>query len=290
VTDVNTSIVMLSMKIAVVSGKGGTGKTTVATSLALTIENSQLIDADVEEPNCFLFLNTKSEVVGKAEIPVPRIDEDICTLCGKCSDSCEYNALANLPGQILLFEKICHGCGVCSAVCPVDAITEENRVIGYIYSNNGEDLLFNYGELIVGEELSTPVISKLKEYANEEKDLIVLDAPPGSACAMVEAAIDSDFIIVVGEPTPFGLSDMKIVIETLRQLQKKFGVIINKDGVGNEEMEQYCKEENLNILMKIPFDLEIAKQYSTGKTLVESFPVWRKNFTNLEQDIKELIG
>ncbi len=284
-----TLVVMLSMKIAVVSGKGGTGKTTVATSLALTIENSQLIDADVEEPNCFLFLHTKAEIVGNAEIPVPRIDEDICTLCGKCSDSCEYNALANLPGKILLFEKICHGCGVCSAVCPIDAITEEPRAIGNIYSNNGEDLLFNYGELIVGEELSTPVITKLKEYTNEEKSIVVIDSPPGSACAMVEAVIDSDFVIVVGEPTPFGLSDMKIVVETLKQLDKKFGIIINKDGIGNEEMEDYCVKENLSILMKIPFDLKIAKQYSKGITLVESFPEWKKDFTMLEEKVRGLV-
>ena len=281
--------VMLSMKVSVVSGKGGTGKTTVATSLALSIENSQLIDADVEEPNCFIFLNTDTGVVGQTEILVPKIDEEICTQCGKCSDSCEYNALAKLPGHILLFEKICHGCGVCSAVCPEGAITEEPRAIGYIYSSKDEDLLFNYGELIVGEELSTPIISKLKEYTDDEKNLNVIDSPPGSACAMVEAVIDSDFVIVVGEPTPFGLSDMKIVIETLRQLEKKFGIVINKDGVGDNEMERYCLEEDLPILMKIPFDINIAKNYSVGKTLVESFPEWKEKFTELRIKIEEMV-
>ncbi len=286
---VNIRLVTEMVQIAVVSGKGGTGKTLVATSLAMSLKNVQLLDADVEEPNSFLFLCHRVQPIDKAEIPVPDIDKEICTQCGKCSDSCEYNALANLPGEVLLFEKICHGCGVCSAVCPVNAITERYRPIGIIYSGREENLLFNYGELIVGEELASPVIAKLKEYVKEDRDFVILDCPPGSSCSMVETVIDADFVLLIGEPTPFGLSDMKIVVEALRQLNKKFGVIINKDGMGNEEMEKYCEKEHIPIVMKIPFDLEIAKQYSLGKTLVQAFPNWHNEFTQLALKIKELV-
>jgi MinD superfamily P-loop ATPase len=286
---VNIRLVTGMVQIAVVSGKGGTGKTLVATSLALSLKDVQLLDADVEEPNSSLFLRHQVQPIGKAEIPVPDIDKEICTQCGKCSDSCEYNALANLPGEVLLFEKICHGCGVCSAVCPVNAITERYRPIGTIYSGKEENLLFNYGELIVGEELATPVISKLKEYVKEDKEYVIIDSPPGSSCSMVETVIDTDFVLLIGEPTPFGFSDMKIVVEALRHLNKRFGVIINKDGIGNEEMEEYCKNEQIPILMKIPFDLEIAKQYSFGKTLVQAFPKWHEEFTQLAIKIKELV-
>ncbi|MHA1346629.1 MAG: nucleotide-binding protein, partial [Candidatus Heimdallarchaeaceae archaeon] len=269
--------------------KGGTGKTLIATSLALSKEGAHLLDADVEEPNCSLFLDLEIKKVATATVPIPDIDTDICTLCGKCSDSCEYNALANLPGQILLFDKICHGCGVCSFVCPENAITEVDKPLGYIYKGKNEHLTFHYGELIVGEELATPIISRLMKTIDKNDKIVIIDSPPGSACPMVEAIHGSDFVILAGEPTPFGLSDMKIVVETLRKLGTKFGVVINKDGVGNDELESYCEEDEIPILMKIPFDMEIAKQNSEGIPLVKGFPEYESKFQNLYSNIEEMV-
>ena len=278
------------MKIAVASGKGGTGKTLIATSLALSLEGVHLLDADVEEPNCSLFLDLDIKKIATATVPIPDIDTDLCTLCGKCSDSCEYNALANLPGQILLFDKICHGCGVCSFVCPENAITEVDKPLGYIFGGKNDHLTFHFGERIVGEELATPVIVRLmKEIDNNDK-IVVIDSPPGSACPMVEAIHGADFVILAGEPTPFGLSDMKIVVETLKKLGIKFGVVINKDGVGNDELESYCIDNHIPILMKIPFDMEIAKQNSVGIPLVKGFPEWESKFQRLYSDIKEMVN
>ncbi len=276
------------MEIAVVSGKGGTGKTTVAVSLALSTKGTHLLDADVDEPNCSLFLGLENKVIGTSNIMIPVIDKEKCTLCGKCNESCQYNALFKMPDEILLFDKMCHGCGVCSYVCPEDAISEKPRVVGKILEGKSEDLLFHYGELIVGEELTTPVISRLKEEIKDDDKIVIIDSPPGSACPMVETVSDCDYIIVVSEPTPFGLSDMKVVIETLRIMNKKFGVIINKDGVGDKELERYCENENIPILMKIPFDLEIARNYSTGKNLVDIFPNYRTEFRNLIVKIQEM--
>ena len=274
------------MEIAIVSGKGGTGKTTVAISLALSNKGAHLLDADVDEPNCSLFLGLDTKVIGNSEIPIPVIDKEKCTLCGKCSSSCQYHALIKLPEEILLFDKMCHGCGVCTYVCPENAITEKPREIGKIYEGKTETLLFHYGELIVGEELTTPVIGRLKEEISACDELVIIDSPPGSACPMVETVSDMDFIILVGEPTPFGLSDMRIVVETLKIMNLPFGVIINKQGVGDDELENYCIKESIPILLKIPFDLEIAKSYSIGNPLIKTFPNYIKDFQEVIQKIK----
>ena len=277
------------MQITIVSGKGGTGKTSLAVSLAMTLENVQLLDADVDEPNCSLFLDLDTKLVAEAKIPIPEINNELCTLCGACSSNCEYNALMKVPDQILVFEKMCHGCGLCSKICPENAITEVPRTIGYLYEGKNKEFLFNYGALIVGEELSTPVISQLKQLISKDKPIIVIDSPPGSSCPMVETVIDSDYVILVSEPTPFGLSDMKMVVKTLRILEKKFGVVINKDGVGNEELELYCQKENIPVLLKIPFNLEIAKNYSKGIPFLNVLPDMDSKLKHMIVDIREAL-
>ncbi|MHA2308269.1 MAG: ATP-binding protein [Candidatus Heimdallarchaeaceae archaeon] len=276
-------------KIAITSGKGGTGKTTIATSLALSLEDVHLLDADVEEPNCDIFLNFETKSIGSALIPFPVIDEEICNHCGNCSSLCEFNALALVQEQILVFENMCHGCGLCNSLCSQEAISEEDRSLGTIYSGNEKNLLFHYGELNVGEEQSTRVICNLKEFAAEDKSNVIIDSSPGCGCPVVETLYDADFVIVVGEPTPFGLSDMQNLVSILRQLDKKFGVIINKDGIGNGEMKEYCEAENIPVLMKIPFRLAIAKSYSKGATLVNHLPEYREKFVQMYSNIQEMM-
>ncbi len=277
------------MEIAIVSGKGGTGKTSLAISLASILDDVQLIDADVDEPNCSLFLDLKMKHKADAEILVPEINYDKCTLCGICSKNCEYNALMKVPDQILLFEKMCHGCGLCSKICPEKAIQEIPRTIGKVLQGENESLLFNYGVINVGEELSTPVIAQLKQHISKTKEIVIIDSPPGSACPMVETVADVDYVIVVAEPTPFGLSDMKIVVKTLNILKKKFGVIINKDGIGDEELENFCINEKIPILLKIPFSLEIARKYSEGLPFIKVLPQMKTDLETMMIIIQEKI-
>ncbi len=269
-------------KIAITSGKGGVGKTLVATSLALSLGDVHLLDADVDEPNCHIFLPIETKSVDTAYIKVPTIDKERCTLCSECSNNCEFHALAKMLDEIMIFENMCHGCGLCTTLCPVQAITERERKIGEIFEGKNGEFLFHFGRLNVGEELTTPVISTLKNQINHyKKEVVILDSPPGSACPVVETVHDVDFVLIVAEPTPFGFSDMQIIVETLKVLQKKFAVIINKDGIGNDELETFCIKKDIPILLKIPFDLNIAYEYSKGKTLVTSFPQWKQEFQQL---------
>ncbi|MHB8105340.1 MAG: ATP-binding protein [Dehalococcoidales bacterium] len=279
------------MIISVASGKGGTGKTLVSTSLALSLKDKcrvQLLDCDVEEPNDHIFLRpviTGSEAVF---IPIPSVDEGKCTHCGKCAEVCAYHALVVLPKNVLIFPHLCHGCGACSYLCPEQAITEEGKEIGVIESGHADGISFIQGELNVGEVMPVPIIRKLKERVNHE-GVSIIDVSPGTSCPVVESIKGSDFCLLVTEPTPFGLNDLILAVETVKKLGVPCGVVINRAGAGNGKVEEYCGKENIPLLLTIPLDKEIARLYSRGITLVEGMPQWKAKFTGLYDRIQELV-
>jgi len=273
------------MRIVVASGKGGTGKTTMAVNLALSVGNVKLVDCDVEEPNCNLFLNLNLKKIEDVSIPVPVIDNEKCTGCGKCSKNCQYNAIVVLQNEATVFGELCHGCGLCSLLCPSNAITERERVIGIIESGNGKGIEFVRGVLNIGEAMSTPLIRRLKEIVNDDGNMI-LDAPPGAACPVIETVSDADYCILVTEPTPFGLYDLRISVELCRKLGVPFGVIINRCDIGDSGVENFCNKEEIPILMKIPNDKKIAELYSRGIPFVDEMPEWREKFIDVFNGIK----
>jgi len=280
------------MVISVASGKGGTGKTLVATNLALALEDTvrvQLLDCDVEEPNANIFLHLPLSHSQPVYISVPKINEGKCTYCGKCAEVCAYNALAVLPEKVLVFAELCHGCGACSYLCPESAITEEGREIGVLEKGNSGSLELVQGKLNIGEPMAPPIIREVKKHI-DPKNEVIIDIPPGTSCPVIEAIKDSDFCLLVTEPTPFGLYDLSLAIEVVRKLAIPCGVIVNREGMGNDKVEHYCREQKIPILLKIPLDRNIATLYSRGIPLIEGLPEWRKAFSKLFQNIKEIIS
>jgi len=279
------------MIISVASGKGGTGKTLVATSLALSLKDRcrvQLLDCDVEEPNDHIFLRpviTGSEAVC---IPIPRVDEVKCTHCGKCAEVCAYHAIVVFPQNVLIFPHLCHGCGACNYLCPEKVITEEGKEIGIVESGHADGIDFVLGRLNVGEAMPTPVIRKVKELVNHDGTTII-DVSPGTSCPVVASIKGSDFCLLVTEPTPFGLNDLILAVETVKKLEVPCGVVINRSGAGDNGVEEYCCKENLPVLLTIPLDTEIARLYSRGVTLVEGMPQWKAKFTELYDRIQEFV-
>ena len=274
------------MVISIASGKGGTGKTTIAVNLAISISNVQLLDCDVEEPNSHIFIKPEINATISVPIPVPKIDKAKCNYCGRCAEVCEYNAIAVLKDTILVFPELCHGCGACSYLCPQNAIGEVKREIGVIELGTKGDLQFGHGRLNIGEAMSPPLIRAVKEYSNSSRTVII-DAPPGTSCPVIESIKGSDYCILVTEPTPFGLNDLMLAVEVLRKLKIPFGVVINRSDLGNEDTHVYCKKENISILMEIPFKKEIAVLYSKGMPLVEQLPEYKKEFSKLYERIKK---
>ena len=279
------------MIISVASGKGGTGKTLVATSLAISLkdrEKVQFLDCDVEEPNAHIFLKpviTHSEPVS---IPVPEVDTEKCTYCGKCAEVCAYHAIAVLKGHVMVFSQLCHGCGACSYLCPEKAISEEGRETGIVEWGQSDGIEFAHGKLTVGEAMPSPVIKKVKEQANHE-GVVIVDVSPGTSCPVVESIRGSDFCLLVTEPTPFGLNDLVLAVETVRKFGIPCGVVINRAGVGDRKVEQYCMEENIPVMLTIPMNSGIARFYSKGITLVEGLPNWKKDFVGLFDRIGEIV-
>jgi MinD superfamily P-loop ATPase len=279
------------MIIAVASGKGGTGKTLVATSLALSLKEDytvQLLDCDVEEPDDHIFL--KPVITGQENVclPVPKIDEEKCTYCGKCAEVCAYHAIAVLPKNILVFPNLCHGCGACTYLCPEKAITEEGQEIGTVESGQAEGISFVQGRLNIGEAMPVPVIRKVKEYVSHV-GVSIIDCPPGTSCPVVASVKDSDFCLLVTEPTPFGLNDLILAFETVKMLEVPCGIIVNRAGANDDKLEEFCQKEKIPVLMTIPLSMEIARLYSRGITLARGMPQWRENFIGLFKQMQERV-
>ncbi len=276
------------MVISVASGKGGTGKTTVSTSLALSINSSvQFLDCDVEEPNAHLFLKPKIKHTETVSIPVPEVDEAKCDFCGKCAEICAYNAIAVLNNRVLVFSQLCHGCGGCALLCPKSAIREVNRAIGTVETGLARNVDFAHGRLNIGEAMSPPLIRAVKEHVNSNKTVII-DVPPGTSCPVVEAVKGSNFCVLVTEPTPFGLNDLALAVEVLKKINIPFGVVVNRYDAGYDKLDNYCKKENIPIMMRIPFSKEIARAYSKGIPVVNAFPEYKKEFLILFEKIVEI--
>ncbi|MCI6151721.1 MAG: ATP-binding protein [Fusobacterium perfoetens] len=276
------------MKLAVLSGKGGTGKTTVSSNLAF-ITKSLLIDTDIEEPNSHIFLKPKNIKNFPVNTMYPEIDMERCILCGNCGDFCRFNAIIPSKKKVLVFEESCHDCGGCKIICRAGAINYCKREIGEIFVG---ETYFNspikYGKLNIGEMSGVKIIKELYK-TTPEKDFII-DCPPGTSCTTVASVEESDFAIIVTEPSPFGLSDMKLVIELLQDMKIPFGIVINKSIEGNTELKNYCNKNSFEILGEIPFDKDIAKTYSKGEIICDTLPQYREIFENILKKIPEVIN
>jgi MinD superfamily P-loop ATPase len=277
------------MIISVASGKGGTGKTTVATNLAVSIGSGvQLLDCDVEEPNAHLFIHPVFEKTEFITTPVPEVDEEKCNLCGKCDEICQFKAIAVIGDMVLTFPELCHSCGGCMAVCPEDAITAAGRELGVTQKGSRNGLEFIHGKLRVGEAMSPPLIKKVRGHSRPDT-FTIIDAPPGTSCPVIAAMKDTDFVLLVTEPTPFGLHDLKLAVGAVKMLDIPAGLVINRSDIGDQNVKAYANRENLPILMEIPFDRRIAEAYSRGEMIVEVLPEFRIKFTELHQKIVEII-
>lgn len=277
------------MNIAVASGKGGTGKTYFSTSLALSLENSGYIDLDVEEPNGYIFLKPDIKENIDFALPVPEINEDYCIFCRKCEEACVYNAISIIPQikKTLFFPELCHNCGVCTFVCPVEgAIKEVDKKSGIIRKGFFGNGYFVEGRLNVGEPSGVPLIGGIINNHLQQNKVNIIDSPPGTSCPVVESIKKSDFVIIVTEPTPFGLSDMKLILEVAKEMNKKVGVVINKNRGHDHLVQDYLKGEKIPILLKIPYSIEIQRAYSKGIPLIEIVPDLKSKFQNIFMDIK----
>jgi len=277
------------MIISVASGKGGTGKTTVATNLAVSMGGDVcLLDCDVEEPNSHLFINPVFEYTRTVTTPVPEIDEEKCNHCGKCAEICQFRAIVDLGKMVLSFEHLCHSCGGCMRVCPVNAIRWKDRELGTIRKGQRKGLEFIDGTLRIGEAMSPPLIRKVRSHAGRD-GLTIIDAPPGTSCPVIAAMKGADFVLLVTEPTPFGLHDLKLALGAVKILDIPCGLVINRSDMGDEKVKEYAREESLPVLMEIPFDRGIAEAYSRGELIVENMPGWKEKFIGLYQRIEDIV-
>ena len=282
------------MIIAVASGKGGTGKTTIAVNLALALQPShpvQFLDCDVEEPNAHFFLRPAIEESRVVVTPVPEIDDSLCTYCGHCAEVCAYNALAVVKGAVLVFSELCHGCGACTLLCPEKAIRETGQRIGVVESGRAGEIRFAHGRLDIGRAMSPPLIRALKAEMDPQVNVII-DAPPGTSCPVIESLKRSEFCLLVTEPTPFGLHDLELAAGAVREMKIPCGVVINRAslGGGDAQVRDFCAREGIPILLTIPFDRKIAEAYARGLTILEAFPAYRSEFLGMFENIRKLLS
>ena len=277
------------MILSIASGKGGTGKTSVAVNIALSLGNVQLLDCDVEEPNAHILLHPKISATKPVYISAPLVNEEKCDHCGKCAEFCEFNALFVTSEKVLFFPELCHSCGGCAIVCPKNAIKEKNVKIGVIKMGMADGVELVYGELNVGEPMAVPVIKEVKKQVKKNK-MVIIDSPPGTSCPVIESVYGSDYCILVSEPTPFGLHDLKITVEVLEKINIPFGVVINRAGIGDRKIYDYCEEKGAPILLEIPFQREIAELYSSGIPFVLKMPEWKNRFQLLMNDVEGRMG
>jgi len=282
------------VKITVLSGKGGTGKTTISTNFSWILSESmkvQLLDTDVEEPNTHLFFNIEFQEEIPVSIMIPVVNKDKCILCGECAKACQFGAIAVFSKAVMVFENLCHGCGACSLICPTKAIDEKPKRIGVIRLGKiNDNLLYGMGLMDLGEPSGVGIIRELKKKMDNSADVVIIDAPPGTSCPVVESLRGTDFAILVTESSPFGLHDLRMAVEVVRTMEIPMGVVLNKYDPSFREMDEYIEREGLKVLMRVPFDKKIAYHYSKGELFTKYISGWRDKFWRMYEEIKEMIG
>ncbi len=290
------------MIISIASGKGGTGKTTVSTNLACVLPAPvTILDCDVEEPNSHLFLNPTFTGRENVIAPIPEVDDTRCTYCKRCMEICRFGAIAVAGERVLIFPELCHSCGGCAAICPEDAIIEKDRILGIIETgfvepgltdqgkDSGEKIKFVHGLMDIGQVMAPPIIRQVRTHA-DPKGLTIIDAPPGTSCPVIASMKGVDFVLLVTEPTPFGLHDLTLAVETVKILDIPHGLVINRAGMGNDDVKTYAQEQGIPILMEIPFDRRIATAYSKGELIISCLPEYKEKFIQLYDRIEALVA
>lgn len=281
------------MKISILSGKGGTGKTFISTNLAKSVselEKTLIVDCDVEEPNSALFFEKNNIYTETVTNPLPVVDQSRCTHCGICAKKCQFNAIASFPKTTIVYPNLCHGCGVCTMVCPDHAISEKTKKIGEMeHDSITSNLSISTGRMKIGEPSGVKVIRELKKTIKEDYKYIILDSPPGASCPVVETLRKVDFALMVTESSPFGLHDLQVAMQIVEEMEIPMGVVINRYDKANDTVEDFLKGKNIPVLMKIPFDIEIARHYSRQNLLVDYSEEYKNKFNLLMKDIEELV-